>query len=73
LGLNTIFDPTGFAAAGITAAIQQGKNSYYQYGQGVEGFSKRFGAAYATAAQNILITSVAADSLLQQDPRYFYS
>jgi hypothetical protein len=73
LGLKTILDPATFAAAGITAAIQQEKNSYYQYGQGVAGFSKRFGAAYATAAQNILVTSVAADSLLHQDPRYFYS
>jgi len=58
---------------GITAGIQQGKNSYYQFGQGTEGFAKRFGAAYATATQNLLITSVMADSVLHQDPRYFYS
>ena len=73
LSFKTIADPTTIAAAGVTAAIQQEKNSYYQFGQGSEGFAKRFGAAYATVAQNILITSVVADSILHHDPRYFYS
>jgi hypothetical protein len=73
LGLKTLLDPTTFAAVGITAAIQQQRNSYYQFGQGSEGFAKRFGAAYATTAQNLLITSALADSVLHQDPRYFYS
>jgi hypothetical protein len=73
LGLRTLLDPATFAAAGITAGIQQKSNSYYQYGQGTEGFAKRFGAEYATAADGILITSVLADSVLHQDPRYFYS
>jgi hypothetical protein len=73
LTLKTLLDPTTFAVAGITAGIQQEKNSYYQYGQGTEGYAKRFWAAYGTAAQNLFITSVAADSILHQDPRYFYS
>lgn len=66
-------DPTTIAAAGITAGIQQEMNSYHQWGQGAEGYGKRFGAAYATAATNLLITSALAESLLHQDPRYFYS
>ena len=73
LGLKTLLDPTAFAAAGITAGIQQQRNSYWQWGQGAEGFAKRFGAAYGTFVQSLLITSVAADSVLHQDPRYFYS
>jgi hypothetical protein len=73
LGLRTVLDPTTFAATGITAGIQQKRNSYYQYGQGAEGFSKRFGSAYATTAGNLLITTVLANSVLHQDPRYFYS
>jgi len=73
LGLKTLLDPVTFAAMGVTAGIQQKRNSYYQYGQGSEGFGKRFGAAYATTADKLLITSVVADSLLHQDPRYFYS
>lgn len=73
LGLRTLLDPATFAAAGITAGIQQKNNGYYQYGQGTEGFAKRFGAEYATAATGVLFTSVLADSILHQDPRYFYS
>jgi hypothetical protein len=73
LGLRTLLDPTTFAGVGITAGIQQGMNSYHQFGQGVEGFAKRYGAAYGTAATSILITDVFMASVLRQDPRYFYS
>jgi hypothetical protein len=73
LGLRLLVDPATFAAAGITAGIQQQRNSYWQWGQGTEGFAKRFGAAYLTASSNLLITSALASSVLHQDPRYFYS
>ena len=73
LSFKTLIDPATFAAVGITAGIQQSRNSYHQFGQGSEGFGKRFGAAYGTAATNLLITSVVADSVFHQDPRYFYS
>ena len=73
LGMKVLFDPATILATGITAGIQQQRKSYYQYGQGTEGFAKRFGAEYATAADAIVITSVLADSVLHQDPRYFYS
>jgi Carboxypeptidase regulatory-like domain len=73
LGLRTLLDPATFAAAAITAGIQQKRNNYWQWGQGSEGYAKRFGAAYGTAVQSIMITSVLADSVLHQDPRYFYS
>ncbi len=73
LSLKTLLDPATFAIAGLTAGIQQKRNSYWQWGQGSEGFAKRFGGAYAGAATSLLLTSVLADSVLHQDPRYFYS
>ena len=73
LSFKTLIDPATFGAVGITAGIQQSRRSYYQFGQGSEGFAKRFGAAYGTTATNLLITSVAAESVFHQDPRYFYS
>jgi carboxypeptidase family protein len=73
LGLRALLDPTAFAASGITAGIQQSMNSYHQWGQGSQGFAKRFGAAYGTVATNLMITSVLAESAFHQDPRYFYS
>jgi len=73
LSLKTLIDPTTFAAVGITAGIQQIRNSYWQFGQGTEGYAERFGAAYGSFATNLLVTSVLADSVFHQDPRYFYS
>jgi hypothetical protein len=73
LSFKTLIDPATFAVVGITAGIQQSRNSYHQFGQGSEGYGKRFGAAYGTAATNLLITSALAESVLHQDPRYFYS
>lgn len=69
LGLRTLLDPTTFAGVAVTAGIQQGKNSYRQFGQGAQGFAKRFGAAYGIASDGIMITSVLADSVFHQDPR----
>ena len=66
-------DPLTLAAVGITAGIEQEMNSYPEFGQGATGYAKRFGAAYGTAATNVMITSVLAESVLHQDPRYFYS
>ncbi len=72
LGLRTLVDPMTLAAVGITAGIEQQMNSYPEFGQGAEGYAKRFGAAYGTAVTNVMITSVLAETVLHQDPRYFY-
>ena len=72
LALRLLVDPTTVTTAGIVAGIQQAKNSYWEWGQGGEGYAKRFAATYGTAAQNLVITSVLAASVLRQDPRYFY-
>jgi len=73
LSFKTLIDPATFAAVGITAGIQQVRNSYWQFGQGFESYSKRFAADYGTTATNLLFTSVVGASVLHQDPRYFYS
>jgi len=73
LGLATLLDPVSIGVVGATAGIQQAMNSYHQFGQGAEGFGKRFGADYGAALNHMVITSVVADSVLHQDPRYFYS
>jgi hypothetical protein len=73
LSFKTLIDPATFAAVGITAGVQQIRNSYYQFGQGSAGYGKRFGAAYGTTATSLVFTSVVAASVLHQDPRYFYS
>ncbi|HEX4164788.1 MAG TPA: carboxypeptidase-like regulatory domain-containing protein [Bryobacteraceae bacterium] len=73
LGFRTVTDPAIFGAALVTAGIEQGQNSYRQFGQGAEGYAKRFGAQYGTAVDGIFLGGVVMDSIFHQDPRYFYS
>jgi hypothetical protein len=72
LGWKTFFDPVPILFSGVGAGIQQARKSYPEYGQGVEGFSKRFGANYADQVGDVLIGHVVMQSVFHQDPRYFY-
>ena len=72
LGWKTFFDPVPILFSGVGAGIQQARKSYPEYGQGVEGFSKRFGANYMDRVDDVLIGHVLMQSVFHQDPRYFY-
>ena len=68
----TIVDPVTFGLTAAIAGIQQANNNFSGYGQGAQGYAKRYGAAYADTATSTLIGSALLPSLLKQDPRYFY-
>jgi hypothetical protein len=72
LGWKTITDPVVLSSTGIVAAIQQGRNNYPEFGQGMEGYGKRFGAQYADRVSDTVIGHVVMQSIFHQDPRYFY-
>ncbi len=65
------FDPVQFAIVGFQAGISQATNGFPEYGQGAEGFGKRYGAAFADQASSGFWGTFAYPSLLKQDPRYF--
>ncbi len=62
--------PLMLLAAGY-AGIDQLTNSDPSYGQGTEGYAKRFGAWYADEAIGNMFTEGLFPTLLHQDPRYF--
>ena len=72
LGWKTFSDPVPILFSALGAGIQQKRNSYPEYGQGVEGFSKRFGANYAGHVSSVLVGHVVMQAVFHQDPRYFY-
>jgi hypothetical protein len=72
LALRAVSDPFTFAGAAVFAGIDQAENGSAAYGQGVQGYAKRFGAAYGDEAMSRLIGSAILPSVLHQDPRYFY-
>lgn len=72
LAWKTSIDPVTFLGAGAIAGIQQWQNDFRGYGQGAEGYAKRYGATYANGFSALLIGGAILPSLLHQDPRYFY-
>jgi len=72
LAWKTTIDPVTFGITGVVAGIQQAENNFSGYGQGAQGFAKRYGAAYADLATDTFISGALLPSLLKQDPRYFY-
>jgi hypothetical protein len=65
-------DPVTFAASGVIAGVEQARNSYGGYGQGAQGYAKRYGASYADGFIGNMVGGAILPSLLKQDPRYFY-
>jgi hypothetical protein len=65
-------DPVTFAASGAIAGVEQAHNTFGGYGQGAQGYAKRYGASYADAFVGTLVGGAILPSLLKQDPRYFY-
>jgi hypothetical protein len=72
LAWKTTVDPVTFVLTGAVAGIQQANNVFSGYGQGAQGYGKRYGADYADSVTSIFIGSAILPSLLKQDPRYFY-
>jgi hypothetical protein len=65
------FDPVQFSYYFVLAGISQAENSEPGYGQGWEGYGKRFGAIFGdTTIENFMVGAV-FPSVLRQDPRYF--
>ena len=71
LAMRSAVDPFQFVAAGLDAGLSQAENSFPGYGQGAQGYFKRFGAGYADQFDGMLWGNAILPSLLHEDPRYF--
>jgi hypothetical protein len=65
------FDPFTYGFTALQAGLQQASNSPKEYGQGMIGYSKRYGANFTDAFTNELFTVGVYPALLHEDPRYF--
>jgi hypothetical protein len=54
-----------------SAGFSQARDSYSGYGQGAEGFAKRFGSKMARGASSKFFGEFVIASALHEDPRYF--
>lgn len=72
LAFRSVIDPVTFVLDAAVAGSEQASNEFPGYGQGAQGYGKRFGAAYADDFVGTIIGGAILPSVLHQDPRYFY-
>ena len=72
LAWKSILNPYTFGITGGIAGIEQAENAFSGYGQGTQGYAKRYGAAYGDLVTGTFIGGAILPTLFKQDPRYFY-
>lgn len=72
LAWKTSTDPITIGSAAAGAEIEQERNWYRSYGQGAQGYAKRFGVTYGNVAIGTFLGSAVMPTVFKQDPRYFY-
>ena len=65
------FDPFELIDIGIGAGIAQAQNDPESYGQGMQGYGKRYGVSIASEISNGFFASYLFPTVLHEDPRYF--
>jgi hypothetical protein len=72
LAWKSSIDPVTIVGVGFLAGLEQAADDYGGYGQGAQGYAKRFGATYANTFIGTFMDSAIFPAIFKQDPRYFY-
>jgi hypothetical protein len=73
LFLRRAYSPYTFATAAFEAGIAQMSDQWPEYGGGMQGWGKRYGATLADTESRRFIQTYLFATLFHQDPRYFPS
>jgi len=65
------FDPVTVGVVGVQAGLSQAENEFPGYGQGAQGYGKRFGASLADEVSSGFWSNYFYPVVLKEDPRYF--
>ena len=71
LFVNESISPETILISAFGAGFEQWRDTPPGYGQGAEGYGKRFGASMATGASSSFFGTFLGASVLHQDPRFF--
>jgi hypothetical protein len=71
LFFKSVTDPWPFGLTAVVAGIGQADDSYPAWGQGMQGYAKRFGGAYTDYFIGNFFGNAVLPSLWHEDPRYF--
>lgn len=72
LAWKSSIDPVTLLTVGAFAGQEQAANTFPGYGQGAQGFGKRYGAGFGDEFIASMIGGALLPSWWKQDPRYFY-
>ena len=72
LAWKSSIDPVTLLTVGAFAGQEQAENTFSGYGQGAQGYGKRYGAAFGDEFIASMIGGAILPSWWKQDPRYFY-
>jgi len=64
-------DPWPFLLSAIVGGLNQASDSESEWGQGMQGYAKRFGAAYSDSFIGNFFGNAVLTSVLREDPRYY--
>lgn len=64
-------DPVTFLSTAFDAGLDQAQDSDPSYGQGAEGYGRRFGADFAGQASSRFFKDFAYPFIFSEDPRYY--
>jgi len=65
-------DVVTIGGVAFLAGLQQAGDQYSEFGQGAQGYARRFGADYGDTLASTFLSGAVFPSLFKQDPRYFY-
>ncbi len=65
------FDPVTFLGTAFDAGLDQAQNMDPSYGQGAQGYGRRFGAEFAGQASSRFFKDFGYPFLFSEDPRYY--
>jgi hypothetical protein len=65
------FDPYEFTLVGVVAGLHQAADNDPGFGQGFQGYAKRYGAAFADQVDGNIMVGGVFPTILKVDPRYF--
>ena len=71
LFFKSVTDPWPFALTAVVAGISQADDDFGEYGQGMKGYAKRYGAAYTDYFTGNFFGNAVLPSLMHEDPRYY--
>jgi hypothetical protein len=66
-----MIDPVTFGLNGLAAGIEQATDTY-AWGEGAQGYAKRYAASYGTTLIGDILGNAILPIVFKQDPRYFY-